>query len=113
MLTYLALLAAASVVLFRTTAVVTDPERERQSLRAFLDALAEARIHHKEAYTRMGISKGQWSEICSGQRHTPSHSRMLNLGTKFWMAYLPLLAAVVIKHEVEAIAEDFEIRRAS
>jgi len=103
----------AHVVTFRLTAVVLDRELERLSLRAFLESLEAARIHHKEACDRLGIAKSQWSEICSGQRHTPSHTRMLNLGTSFWMEYLPRIAAVVIRRDVTAHVEDAQIRRVS
>lgn len=85
----------------RLTAAVDDPELERQSLDVLLDAIADAHLTNKEVCALLKLSAGQWSEICSGQRHTPSHTRLLNLPWAFWSAYLPALAFLLTKYKLD------------
>ncbi len=98
---FLVCLACGLALTLRATAAAVDPELERLALRALLDALDDAHLCAKEVCALLNVSKGQWSEICSGQRHTPSHTRLLNLPWAFWQVYLPSLAWLLAKHKIE------------
>lgn len=93
--------------------VQPDPELERITRLAFLDALLEAHITHKEAYMLLGYSKGHWSDMCAGERPMPNHTRMLMLPWSFWASYLPRLAYAVLQKNMKEITEDSQIRRVS
>lgn len=94
--------------------VQSDPELERVTRLAFLDALIEAHITHKEAYMLLGYSKGHWSDMCAGQRSLPNVTRMAKLPWKFWSAYLPKIAYAICQKNCSEITEDIQqIRRAS
>lgn len=97
----------------RLTATVTDPKLERECLVAMLAALLESGLTQKEAYMLLGYSKGQWSDICAGRLHTPSHTRMLNLPWRFWQLYLPKLAHVLVQHKVNDLTGDVQVRRSA
>lgn len=96
----------------RLTATIVDPELEHLALGAFLDALSAARLAHKEAAALLGMSAGQFSEMVSGQRHTPTVTRLLNLPWPFWQAYLPSLAYLLTRKKVRDLVSDSQ-RRAS
>lgn len=105
--------AVAFVLTCRLTATVSDPALERAALKALLDALRDAQMTHKEACALMAIAPSQWSEILNGQRHTPSHSRLLNLPWTFWQSYLPKLASVLVTHKLHDMVSDHHERRMS
>lgn len=87
-------------------ALVLDPALEAKSLDVLLAALRAVDMSDKQAALLLGYSKGQWSEIRSGQRHMPSHTRMLNLGFRFWLAYWPKWMAVIAdEHAAEAVRD--------
>lgn len=108
----LSLVAVGMALGLRLTATVVDPELERLALHAFLDALATARISHKEAYALLGMSAGQFSDMCAGKLHTPTVTRLLNLPWPFWQAYLPSLAYLLTRKKVRDLVSDQQ-RRAS
>lgn len=100
----------ACTLVLPSAAVLPDPDLERATRDALLDALAEAHITHKEAYLLMSFSKGHWSDICAGLKPTPSHTRLLKLPWAFWQAYLPKLAYAVARKNVIEIAQDMRFR---
>lgn len=106
------LLLLTPLVMPRMTATIVDPELERLALSAFLEALATARLSHKEGAALLGMSAGQFSEMVSGQRHTPTVTRLLNLPWPFWQAYLPSLAYLLTRKKVRDLVSDQQ-RRAS
>lgn len=105
--------ALVGVLALRLTATVTDPTLERECLVAMLAALLESGLTQKEAYMLLGYSKSQWSDICAGRLHTPSHSRLLNLPWRFWQLYLPKLAHVLVQHKVNDLTGDVQVRRSA
>lgn len=104
---YLGLLFASLFVLTcRLTASVADPDLERLALHALIESLAVARISGKEAAILLGMSEGQWTEVCQGKRHLPSINRLLNLPWPFWQAFLPSLAYLLTKKKVRELVTD-------
>lgn len=103
---WLVVVAVILPLFIRYTAVIADPELERLALTALLDALDVAHLTAKEVCGLLKVSSGQWSEICSGQRHTPSHTRLLNLPWAFWQAYLPSLAFLLTKYKVDNLRSE-------
>lgn len=99
-------IAALCVLSLRLTASVADPDLERLALNALLESMAIARISGKEAAILLGMSEGQWSEVCQGKRHLPSINRLLNLPWPFWSAFLPSLAYLLTKKKVRELVLD-------
>jgi hypothetical protein len=107
----LLLIVVGLTLMSNLSTVQIDVELERATRLAFLDALVEARITHKEAYLLLGYSKGHWSDMCAGERPLPNHTRLLTLPWSFWSAYLPKLAYAVVQKNVGEIAQDLRMRR--
>lgn len=94
-------------------AVQIDPELDTKIRLAFLDALVHAGLTHKEASMLLGIDKGQWSLICSGQRPFPSLTRLLALPWNFWNEFIPRLTAVLVRAKVDQVKADWIVRRSA
>ncbi len=90
----------------RLTMFVRDVEFERALMKLIQDGLHEAGLSQKDAYLTMGYSKGQWSEICSGVRQSPSLSRLALLPRLFWRLFVWDFAALVMKHKVTEYVMD-------
>lgn len=88
-------------------AYALDPILEREMLRVLLETLEDARISGKQAAIAMRYTPSQWSDICAGKLHTPSMTRLYNIGPHwFFRHYWPAVLSVMAKHHALSVATD-------